>query len=266
MTDEPAAPAPDDPYSRVSYRKLIAWERRIERETPLLSSLLDEAPDRSVIDLGSGTGEHVAWFAERGCRAVGIDASESMVAQARDHEQRGHGRFVLGDARDAPALVAGEAPFGLALCLGNMLPHLTTDEDLGRLARAAAGVLAPRGILLIQLLNYERLLAAGIRHLPLDFRAGDDGEEIVFLRLLRPAEDGIMLFFPTTLALRPDDEAEPVRVESTRRVRLRAWTAGDVRGALERSGFEVALHGDVARAPFDPPTSKDLVVIAHRTT
>ena len=82
MTETPHRP--DDPYSRVNYRRLIAWEPRITREAPFLLSLLDRAPDRSVIDLGCGTGEHVAFFADADVRAVGTIAFASNFLGGED--------------------------------------------------------------------------------------------------------------------------------------------------------------------------------------
>ena len=128
-------------------------------------------------------------------------------------------------------------------------------------------LLAPGGLLLIQVLNYVGIRTRGVRNLPLNFREGDEeGEEIVFLRLMKPLEDGRALFFPTTLSLRPDDEKEPVRVASTRRVLLRAWTADELGPRLEQSGFSVELCGDMKGGPFVPERSNDLVVVAALQT
>jgi SAM-dependent methyltransferase len=44
--------------------------------------LLDARPGESVLDLGCGTGEHVAALAARGVRVVGVDADPAMVALA----------------------------------------------------------------------------------------------------------------------------------------------------------------------------------------
>jgi SAM-dependent methyltransferase len=256
---------PDDPYARAQYRRLIAWETRIAREAPFLRRLLAAAPRPAVVDLGCGTGEHVAFFAREGCRAVGLDRSEAMIEAARAHEERGEGRFVLGDALAARLALEGEAPFGLALCLGNMLPHVEEDADLERFLAQVRELLLPAGTFLLQVLNYDRILAQGVRALPVNVRPGEQGEEeIVFLRLMKPATEGRILFFPTTLTLRADDEEEPVRVHATRRVALRAWTLEDLRPHLEEAGFAVAAHGDMEGGPYDPSASADLVVVATR--
>ena len=262
MNDDPHSP--DDQYSRVNYRRLIAWEQRITREAPFLLSLLDRAPERSVVDLGCGTGEHVAFFAGADVRAVGLDRSEAMIGAAKDHEDAGNGRFVLGDAMEARAALGDEPSFGLAVCLGNMLPQIAEGPDLARVLASLHGILLPGGLLLIQILNYEGILGSGKRSLPVNVRPGDDGKEIVFLRLMSPAEHGRVLFFPATLELDPDAE-EPLTVTMSRRVELRAWTRADLAPALAAAGFEAVFHGDMAGGEFVVDDSTDLVVVATRS-
>ncbi len=262
MSDDPNRP--DDEYSRVNYRRLIAWEKRIVREAPFLRSLLGRAPDRSVIDLGCGTGEHVAFFSTEEVRAVGLDRSEAMIEAAKDYEEAGKGRFVLGDAMEARAALGDERPFGLAICLGNVLPpHVTEDAELARLLASAHEVLMPGGLFLIQILNYEGILATGKRTLPVNVRPGDDGKEIVFLRLMSTVENGRVLFFPTTLELDPEAK-QPLTVKMSRRVDVRAWTRAELAPALTAAGFEAVFHGDMAGREFVVKDSDDLVVVATR--
>ncbi len=264
MDDEQAKDPgrPDDPYSRSQYRKLIAWETRIGREAPFLTRCLAEVPDASVLDLGCGSGEHVAWFAQGGARAVGLDQSDAMIESARAHEARGEGRFFLGDALHAKTALGAEPPFGLALCLGNMLPHLTEDEDLAAFAAAVRSVLVPGGRLLIQLLNYTALLKDGSKALPVNVRPGDGDEQIVFVRVMKSAPGGRVLFFPTTLTLDPSLE-EPMAVHTTRRVELRAWSAAQLTAALEKEQFRVRLFGDMRGGDYKAAASHDLVVLAE---
>ncbi|MET9020897.1 methyltransferase domain-containing protein [Actinopolymorpha sp. NPDC004070] len=46
--------------------------------------LLDAQPGERVLDVGSGTGDHVAALRARGVDAIGVDASPEMVARARE--------------------------------------------------------------------------------------------------------------------------------------------------------------------------------------
>lgn len=262
MSDDPSRP--DDPWSRANYRRRIAWERRIEREGPFLLGLLAEAPERSVLDLGCGSGEHVAWFAGQGARAVGLDRSEAMIEAARDHEARGAGRFVQGDLLAATRVLADEAPFGLVLCLGNVLPHLVTATDLATFFREAGRMLLRGGLLVVQILAYASLRARGQRALPVNIRPGEqEGEEIAFLRLMRFEEDGRVVFVPATLALCADAEV-PLRLESVRRVELMGWTEEHLLPAALAAGLTPCLHGDMMGGPYTPPASDDLVLVARR--
>jgi len=249
-----------DPYARVEYRRLVAWKSRIAREGPYLLATLGAAPERSVVDLGCGTGEHVAFLAGEGFRAAGLDGSESMLARARELEA---GSFVMGDMLDAPELLADDAPFGSAICLGNVLPHFLEEEQIDGLVSVLARILVPGGVFLTQILNYHRILDQGLRHLPLNFGENEEGGELVFLRLMAPGPDGQILFFPTTLALDPEAE-EPVTLKASRRVALRPWTLEDLAPRFEAQGFQIEAFGDMTGGPFDAGMSTDLVLRATR--
>lgn len=250
----------EDPYSRVEYRRLIAWPQRIEREWPFLERILDAAPSRRVLDLGCGTGEHSRRLAAAGFEVVGVDASESMLEKAREEPLPDNLRFVLGDMRDLGRAVEGS--FGGALCLGNALPHLLTDEDLRRFITSLRERLLPGAPLILQILNYDRIFAANERSLPLNFRPDPEGE-VVFLRLMTPRDDGTVLFYPTTLLLRPGHEPA-VEVKHTREVRLRGWKRAEVEAALETAGFaEREAYSGFEGGRWEAEASRDLLLVAQ---
>lgn len=253
-------PSPD-PWSRVDYRRLIAWPQRIEREWPLLERVLRGAPSPRLLDLGSGTGEHSRYLADRGFEVVGVDSSASMVEKAQEHPLPDTLRFVHADIADIGAI--GMAPTGAAICLGNTLPHLE-DDAMRRLAQGLASVLLPGAPFLFQVLNYERIRAQRTRHLPLNFRPDDEEGEIVFLRLLAPKPDGRIVFSPTTLRYRPDRDP-PVEVMHTRSVTLRAWTWPELREIFSAAGFgQSEVFGGFDGSPFDTTGSPDLIAVLRR--
>jgi ubiquinone/menaquinone biosynthesis C-methylase UbiE len=100
-----AVDAAADPAWFVGYLDQAAAELT-EAERRLLG-LLDLAPGQVVLDVGCGTGDDVCAMAELvgpSGRAIGLDASRTMVAEAR---RRSAGsalpvQFLLGDAHDLP--------------------------------------------------------------------------------------------------------------------------------------------------------------------
>ena len=259
-------PDPSNPYSRLNYRRLIAWPARIEREWPFLETALARAPAKTVIDLGCGTGEHARHLASRGFKAFGIDRSEEQIAEAGDYEREFDEcgpRFLLGEIADLPRLT--EERFGAALCLGNVLPHLE-DRELAVALEGLASRTLPGSRLIMQLINYERVFARDIRSLPVNVR--DDPEsptdEIAFVRLMTRDGDRHVRFYPMTLAVRPDREP-PIELKAAKEVRLRAWRQKDLAAALKDAGFQIeSTYGDMVGGKHEAANSADLVVVARR--
>mgnify|MGYP000565986070 FL=1 len=68
-------------------------------EWPGVREILPDVEGERVLDAGCGSGHYSAWLAERGASVVGVDASESMVTEARER----HGdvaAFEVADLRD----------------------------------------------------------------------------------------------------------------------------------------------------------------------
>lgn len=254
-----------DPYGRIHYRGLIAWPARLEREGPLLRRVLGDAP-LDLLDLGCGTGEHARYLQAQGHRVTGVDASPSQIQAAREAPPALEGlppaQFVEGDLIALADLVA--PGFGGALCLGNTLPHLTETATLDRFLAGLASRLVPGAPVLLQLLNYDRILDRGERTFPVTLRPGEDGAETVFLRLMTPQADGTVIFTPATLRYRPG--AEPaLELVAAREVRLRGWRRAELEAALARAGFAVRnVLGGMTGEPWTS-TAQDLVVVALRT-
>ena len=105
-----------------------------------------------VLELGSGTGRLTIPVARTGVRIVGVDRSDAMLAFARRRARRLAAalrpRLALGDIRALPfppgAFNAVLAPYG-------MLQSLTTDADLAATLAEARRVLAPGGVIGIDL-------------------------------------------------------------------------------------------------------------------
>ena len=60
------------------------------------------APGATLLDVACGSGRHLRWFAQRGCRVTGVDRDEAALALSRDIAQT-----VLADIESGPWPLAG---------------------------------------------------------------------------------------------------------------------------------------------------------------
>lgn len=253
----------EDRYAKFDYSRLISWNDRLRREWPFLEGVLRTGPSHTILDLGSGTGEHARLMASNGFQVVGIDSSPAMIEKSRASAGTSNATFIHGDIREAGELVKERA--GAAICLGNALPHLSALDDLQRLAASLRKALLPGAPVIVQLLNYERFEAKKERALPLTFLPDpeDPGTTIIFLRAMELHADGTVTFMPTTLRMRTDRE-EPIELVASQRVEIRGWRAADLVPAFKGAGFpSVELFGSYQKAPFEPAESRDLIVVAR---
>jgi len=150
--------------SLAAYYHLIFenWDASIERQARVLGALLESVcPARplKILDAACGIGTQALGLAMRGHRVSGSDVSAPAIARARLEAAARHVSIPvhLADMRDLRAVPGG--PFDALLIADNALAHLDTDDDLCRMARSAARQLAPGGVLLASLRDYDKLVA-----------------------------------------------------------------------------------------------------------
>ncbi len=113
-----------------------------------------EGPMRAY-DAGCATGSLTLDLAAAGWTALGVDLCAPMIDIARRKALvlgAKNVRFECGDMTDG-GFVDTAGTLGLALCLGNTLPHLGHAE-IASFMRTLKSGLATGGLLVIQTLNY----------------------------------------------------------------------------------------------------------------
>ncbi len=97
-----------------------------DREYELLKLLVDKSKDKSLLDVGCGTGEHIHFFSPESYNIFGLDYSKGMLDIAR--AKNPHINFMHGDMRN----FALDRKFSVVSCLGSALQYNLTLEDLER--------------------------------------------------------------------------------------------------------------------------------------
>lgn len=102
---------------------------------------------KKVLDVGSGLGREVAFLREKGYDAVGIDASEDMVAWSQKHYP--NAAFYIGKQ----AMFDLNQTFDALVCVGSTFLYNYTNEDAGSTLTNFRKHLKDGGILYLDMRN-----------------------------------------------------------------------------------------------------------------
>jgi glycine/sarcosine N-methyltransferase len=260
-----------DLYEQIAshYGEITGEESRSGPAKEFLAELRRRHPFSSVLDVACGTGLHAVMLAEMGAAVTAADLSPAMLhrAQARASHlphlalgdspgaplpSPGSIRFIQAPMQDLAARLAG--PFDAILCLGNSLPHVLDGAELHAALAGFARLLAGGGVLVLQLLNYARILARGERIVGVT-RAGPD-EFVRFYDFL----DGLVRF--NVLTLRWHDGRCESELASAL---LRPYTRADLEPALRAAGLaRIDFHAGMNFAPFDEQQSDTLMIVVGK--
>ncbi len=132
-----------------------------------------------ALDLGCGSGFQSVALAELGFEAASVDSSETLLRELRERTGASLAiRPVLGDMRD-PRAYESEAPFEVAVCMGDTLTHLRSHEEASAVIRDVYDTLEEGGKLILQFRDLTRELKGADRALPV--KTDDDRIMATFL-------------------------------------------------------------------------------------
>ncbi|MBS3948856.1 MAG: class I SAM-dependent methyltransferase [Dethiobacter sp.] len=209
---------------------------------------------RRVLDLACGTGTYALELARLGYKVWGTDLEPVLIEQAQQKaaDANVEVRFTVGDMREPEAL--GLLFDGL-FCIGNSLPHLLEKHDLKRALAAMRGVLHSPGRAVLQIVNFDRILASGDTKLPLIEREG-----LRFTRTYRPRGEERLLF-DSVLEVTGKDESSGC---FENRVVLRPIRRADLEMLLLEAGFTVVrVYGDYKYGEYQAAESQATIAVAE---
>lgn len=145
-----------------------------------------------ILDVAAGTGNLAAALAEAGYQVTALDVDPSMVQRIQDKQQAGESpsfETLLMDMRGLDRLPTEH--YHAVLCVGNSLVHLNDLTEIADSVIQMYDRLVPGGTLILQNVNYDRILRDRVKELPVIERSLADGT-LVFRRFYELEEDGIL--------------------------------------------------------------------------
>lgn len=258
MTEHAGAAEVPEFYDSLApeYDGMTGFGTRFVREKPFFRLIVENHGITTALDAGCGTGFHSLLLAQLGVSVTALDVSAEMLVRLERHagEMNLAIRRVRSDFRDLGNAAPG--PFDALFCMGNTLPHLLNEADMQDALAGFGRVLIPGGTLVLQLINYDRVLST--RERILGAREHDGKTYVRFYDFDDAA--GLIRFNVLTL----EREKESVRTGLIS-VPLAPVTSGRIVHLLEKCGYErIRTFGSIAMDPYDPQTSRDVLVIASR--
>ncbi len=194
-----------------------------------------------ILDVGCATGDLSFALTHFGFPTWAFDFDAQMIEIAQNAKQE-DAMFPIFEQLDMRLIDQRypEAYFDTVICFGNTLVHLLNDDDIRQFIQAAFKVLAPEGILTIQILNYQHILDHQVKSLPII-----DNEHIRFERNYEFNKSSDLIDFKTKLTVKSNGQ----EIENS--VKLVGIRKNRLQEILAEAGFSsIGFFGSFNREPL----------------
>lgn len=151
-----------------------------------------------ILDVGCSTGELDIFLGEKGYEVLGIDLDEKMIklANKKIMDKGLSNEFKVMNMENLETNLSS-IKFDGIICIGNTLVHLSGIPQIKGVLKQMVSLLNTGGVLIIQIINYDRIITQNITELP-----PIENENISFVREYDYDGKNNKLAFNTTLKVK----------------------------------------------------------------
>jgi SAM-dependent methyltransferase len=219
------------------------------RDLPAI--IAKHARGRTALDFGCGAGRWSRFLSKLGFAVTGVDISPDMVRKAREIDPAGDYR-VIGDG-DFGQFRPGSFDLIQSVFTFDNVP---TREGKVRIFRGLHSLLNDDGTLILQIINFDRILEKGITSLP---TISNPERKLDFKRDYSLDESSGLIHFDSILTVEENDRT--TKLEN--RVDLYPLRAPNMQEILDGAGFRsISFFGGFNEETYEPADSFLLVALA----
>jgi SAM-dependent methyltransferase len=123
-----------------------------DQEYVFYNELIQENNCKSILEIGSGTGNLAKRFKEKNQEYIGLDYSLSMITIAQERNK--NSVFIQGDMRDFKLAT----PVDAIIITGRSTSYLTSNEDINKTFDSLYKNLNPQGIIAFDFIDANRFI------------------------------------------------------------------------------------------------------------
>ena len=237
-----------------SYDEMFDFAKDLETAENVVAGLKKQFGFTSALDIGCGTGSFTVALARGRVKAVGMDLSQSMLDTAKKNSLA-YGLDIAFVNSGMDKMVCNmDTKFDLIMCMGNTLPHLPDKEKLYSMLIGCKQLLHPGGHLVLNLLNYDRILRSKERIVGIT--RNKNHEFIRFYDFRKPYVNFNILEIDWNAGI-PSH-----KIISTQ---LYPYTNMELKSALAEADFkDFSVYGGLKFERYNPEESRSILITAVR--
>ena len=213
-----------------------------------------------ILDLACGRGAYSIALSKKGYDLYALDLDSEMIKGLKEKSKEGDLdiKAFEGNMTEIENLI--HEKFHRIFCIGNSLVHLKNTLEILDFLRKLHSILEDKGDLIIQIVNYDRILDKKINTLPTLKGSISTEENVIFHRNYSFIDDNTVSF-DTELIINKGDKSESYKNS----IPLLAIRSTNLIKLLKDSGFSnINCYGGFNNTPFDPLESFSLIIKAAK--
>jgi len=166
------------------YDKLFCdWQSATREQAVILEKIFTDngyPKTASVLDCACGIGTQAIGIAGLGYQVTGSDVSTGALKEAKARACANHVDITFRQADFRTLYKTFASPFDLVICMDNALPHMLTKEDLTAAVESIADTVAPGGMFVASIRDYDALLTEKPGYSPPYIHETEKGKRVSF--------------------------------------------------------------------------------------